>query len=380
MLRRLSLVVIAVFVTLLPLSASGQTQGEVRLSTPFPGIIAEPGSTASFTLAVDGRAGAQAPLTVRGLPAGWTATFRGDGTTVDRVSVSPSDVEQPELRLDIAVPGDASDGTNEFTAAAGSSTLDLAVTVKAGAAGAVTLTPDFPGLRGPTDGDFTFNVSVSNETSGDVNLQLAGSGPQGWDVTAEPSGQAQASVITVAAGQAETVNLTAVPPTDAEAGVYDIGMTATGEGVDVNLAVQVELIGNFSLDLTTIDQRLNSEVTVGSASELQVVVINTGTAPLVGVQLSATPPSDWEVTMTPEVIDQILPGETATATATISASSQALAGDYDIAISANSDQASDSMSIRTTVTPSATWGIVGVGLIALTLAGLAMVFRRFGRR
>jgi uncharacterized membrane protein len=38
------------------------------------------------------------------------------------------------------------------------------------------------------------------------------------------------------------------------------------------------------------------------------------------------------------------------------------------------------MEVRTTVNPSAVWGIVGIAVIALTLAGLAWVFRRFGRR
>jgi uncharacterized membrane protein len=38
------------------------------------------------------------------------------------------------------------------------------------------------------------------------------------------------------------------------------------------------------------------------------------------------------------------------------------------------------MEVRTTVSPSAFGGMVGIGLILLTLAALAWVFRRFGRR
>ena len=36
--------------------------------------------------------------------------------------------------------------------------------------------------------------------------------------------------------------------------------------------------------------------------------------------------------------------------------------------------------IRVTVQTSALWGAIGIGLIALVLLGLWLVFRRFGRR
>ncbi len=376
MLRRLLLVATTgLFVLLGPVAVSAQT--DISLSTPFPGIVVEPGSTAAFDLVVDGRAGTQAELSVTGLPSGWTATFRGGGVTVDRVTVSD---EPPDLRVDIEIPDEAPDGTTRFTVKAGSASVDLSLTVKAGAAGSVTLTPDFPGLRGPTDGDFTFTVTIANETSADVELQLDGTGPQGWDVTAQPAGQTQAREIKVAAGQTETVNLSAAPATGTEAGLYEVSMSAKGDGVDESLTVQVELIGDLAIDLTTPDQRLNAEVTVGSPSEFQLLVFNSGTAPLVGIQLSATPPAEWEVTLVPEMVNQLAPGESVTVVATITPSNKALAGDYDLSFRAETDQATDSMAIRTTVSPSATWGIVGVALIALTLAGLALVFRRFGRR
>ncbi len=38
------------------------------------------------------------------------------------------------------------------------------------------------------------------------------------------------------------------------------------------------------------------------------------------------------------------------------------------------------MDVRATVNPSAFGGLVGIGLILLTLAALGWVFRRFGRR
>ncbi len=355
-----------------------QTAEDVTLVTAFPGVVVEAGSTASFTFEVDGTRGAQADLEAEGLPDGWVATFRGDSSTISRVAVTGADDQT--VRLDVQVPATAPEGTNSLTVVAGNSRVPITVTVQAGAGGTVTLTPDFPGLRGPSDAEFPFQVTVRNDTPAEVELQFEGTGPDGWLITAEPTGQARASAITIGAGQSSTVRLTAKPPVGAEAGVYDVGMTATGTGVETSVAVKVEIIGDFALDLTTLDQRLNAEVTKGEPSELLLRVANTGTAPLVGITLKATPPTGWDVTFSQEVVEALAPGESADITATVSASDEALAGDYEISFNATTDQVSDSMSIRTTVTPSAAWGLVGVGVIALTFAGLALVFRKFGRR
>jgi uncharacterized membrane protein len=67
-------------------------------------------------------------------------------------------------------------------------------------------------------------------------------------------------------------------------------------------------------------------------------------------------------------------------TATIQPASNALAGDYDLTLSASAGGATDSLDIRTTVQTSALWGLVGLALIVLVLVGLAWVFRRYGRR
>ena len=376
--RVLAILMAASLLTTLPTVAQ-TTEGEVRLFTPFPGLVVEAGSTATFTLLVLGDDGARAPLAVTGLPDDWSGTLSSGGSTIDQVAVGPSE-QLEEIRLDVAVPEGTSEGTYEFGVTAGANSLALSVTVRAGVAGEVTLSPEFPGLRGPTDGDFTFRITVDNATLADVDLEFAGFGPEGWVVEATPSGQAQASIITVEAASSETVNIKATPPRGAQAGVYEVGMTASGEGVDQEVTVLVELIGEFSVSLTTPDQRLNAEVAMGRATEFPMMVVNDGTAPLVGISLSSRAPSGWEVSIDPEAIDVLAPGESTVVTASITPSPDALAGDYDLSFTASSETVSDSMSIRTTVNPSTLWGLLGVGLIALALAGLALVFRRFGRR
>jgi uncharacterized membrane protein len=98
------------------------------------------------------------------------------------------------------------------------------------------------------------------------------------------------------------------------------------------------------------------------------------------VTLSATPPTDWEVTFTPELIDQVPPGEVARVNATITPSGDSVAGDYIVTITANVPEANSEIELRTTVKTSGLWGIIGLLLIVAALGGLGYVFRTYGRR
>jgi uncharacterized membrane protein len=110
------------------------------------------------------------------------------------------------------------------------------------------------------------------------------------------------------------------------------------------------------------------------------VVFNTGSAPLDNVQLQATPPSGWKTAFTPALIPEIAPGASTPVTLTMTPSADAVAGDYRVSLSSQTDQTQDSIELRATVKTSAAWGLIGVGLIILVFAGLSMTFRRFGRR
>ena len=68
----------------------------------------------------------------------------------------------------------------------------------------------------------------------------------------------------------------------------------------------------------------------------------------------------------------IAAGDFATVNATITPSAEAIAGDYLIGFRANTDEADASMEVRSTVSPSAFGGMVGIGLILLTLAALGL--------
>lgn len=380
--RRLaSLVALSLVLLSLPALAQEVPPDQLSVSAPYPRVAVEAGDQASFDLTITSPEPTEVALAATGLPDGWVGTFRGGGFEVDGVTAGPT---APEVSFDLTVPVDATEGTYDLavtaTGGGGSTELALQVRVSAQAGGEVTLTPDFPGLRTPAGEAATFSVELRNDTPSDLQFELDSAGPAGWEVTAQPSTEAQASTIQVDSGSTATINVSATSPVRAESGQYRISVQATAPEVDVSAEMIVEIVGSFSLDLTTVDQRLSTDVSADGSSDLELVVTNTGTAPIQGIEMSSTPPSGWDVTFAEPGIAELGAGQSVNVLATITPSDQAIAGDYVIAFSAVSEQARGEVDIRTTVNPSALWGFVGIGLIALTLAGLALVFRRFGRR
>ena len=358
-------------------AASGLT-----LTTPFPAIVAEPGTTASFKLSIDVATARRVDLKAAGVPDGWTARFRGGALTVEGVYVDPK--SPPDVALDVVIPDGAPAGVTTITvdATSGSLTdsLTLSLRVADAAAGDVTLTSDFPELRGPSSSSYTFNLTLHNQTAVEGTFSMDATGPDGWTVTAKPSGQAQATSTTVKAGSTSGITVSATPASDAAAGTFPIQVTVTGGGKTVTSDLQVVITGTYKLAVSTPDQVLSTSANAGTEHDMQVTITNNGTAPITGVKASGSTPTNWKVTFDPATIDSIAPNTTSTVTMQLTPSGDAIAGDYNVTVTATGTEASGNTTIRVRVETPQLWWIVGVVLIGAVFAGLYWVFRTYGRR
>ncbi len=168
------------------------------------------------------------------------------------------------------------------------------------AAGEVSLTTDFPSLKGPSTNTFTFNLTLHNDTSEDLTFTGVATGPDGWTITTQVSSESQAANALVKAGATTPVTVTAKAPAAIEAGQYPISVDVTSGSRTAHQDLGVEITGSYSMTLSTVDERLNANATAGATTDLTLVVTNTGTAPITGVTLSATPPSGWTVDVRPD--------------------------------------------------------------------------------
>jgi uncharacterized membrane protein len=356
----------------------------LEITTPFPAVAVAPGSKVSFDLIVTSVRNAEVALSLAGVPDGWTASLLGGGNVVDGVSVGPD--TDGEVRLDVDVPAEATETTGEIrvTGRGGGATdvLTVRVRVDAAAAGDVSLTTSTPALTGAADASFTFDLQFSNDTAQDVTLSVAAVGQPGWEVSPTLTGETNAASTVVEAGATQAVSVAVTAPDGVAAGGYPIQVTATAGDRQVTQDLTIEITGSYSLTLSTPNDVLSASGSAGSVTTQQFEITNTGTAPITAVELTASAPTNWEVTFEPASIAAIAPGATEPITASITPSGEAVAGDYQVDFTANAAEtsATDSAAVRFTVETSPLWALIGLGLIVLILAGLGYVFRTYGRR
>ena len=353
----------------------------LSLTTDYPIVTVRPESRTSLNLAVETDAPARINLEVSGVPDGWTASLHGGGFVIGGVQTDGS--EPTAARLDVDVPAGAT-GTHRLVVAAFDATsrveLPIDVTVEANAGGEIRLSTDFNALRGAADSTFTFNLNISNGKEEDLTYSATGQGPVGWSVEAKPTGQSQAVSGTVQAGGTAGINVTVEAPDSAAAGTYDLLVVATVGGEQIEQPLQVEITGSYSLDLTTPTQVLSARGPSGGVTEQVFTLINDGTAPVTGVQMTASPPTNWKVEFEPATIDSIPPNTPVTVTARITPAGDAIAGDYSLTVRANGEEADADTELRFTVEASILGAVIGGVLIIAAVGGLLWVFRRYGRR
>lgn len=385
---RASLTAILLIIVLVP-AALAQTS--VELITAYPSVVADPGGTAEFEVTALTDSPARVDLAVVQQPQGWTTRLRGGGSTIAAVTTAPnpeaSDQVQATFTAEVDVPAEAAAGNNQViiegrTAGGPTTRLTLDITIEAQEPGSVSMTTEFPTLTGAATDDFAFNLTLSNDTNQQITFGLETEAPAGWVVTARPASEEQAAQAIVDAGDEAQIDVTANPPVDAAAGNYVLLVRAVGGPEPVETALGVTITGNYGMTLSTDDGRLNARVQAGSSSTLNLVVQNTGSAPLTNVAMTATPPRDWVYEFDQETIPVIEAGQAETVVLTITPTSNAVAGDYVLSVSARAAEAaaSDTIDVRTTVETSPVGYMIGIAILVIVAVGLFFVFQRYGRR
>lgn len=353
----------------------------LELTTPYPAVAVAPGSSVGFDLTVTSTRLDDVALAVSGIPTGWTAILRGGGFVVGGVAAGPG--QNGTVRLDVGVPADAINSTQTLQVTATSGTArdirSISVQVNDEAAGDVSLTTTTPSLAGASDSTFTFNLNLQNDTAQDVTVSASVTGDPGWTVNATLSGEAQAASTIVEAGAAQAITVTADPPENAAAGTYPISVAVQADERPITAELAIEITGSFSLSIATPNQLLSASGSAGGATEQTFIITNTGTGRLTGVEVSATPPTNWDVTFEPATVD-VEPQRTVTVNAVMTPSGDAVAGDYVVTVRASNEEANDSAEIRFTVQTAPIWAFIGIAIIAAIIGGLFLVFRTYGRR
>ena len=210
--------------------------------------------------------------------------------------------------------------------------------------------------------------------------------PEGWFAAATPAYQKETEITAVKLKNSteENLRVVAVPLIDMEPGEFDIKVTIKSSIEDDPLEGSVEfkaiIISTYEMNLKTKTGRLSTDVTSGKDNHYKLIITNNGSANIENISLTSSEPEGWKITFDTDEIEVLEAGEDIEIDANISPADKAIAGDYIVNFSANSDNAEDDIELRITVETPTIWGIIGIAVIVIVIVGVAFIFARLGRR
>jgi uncharacterized membrane protein len=388
--RASALAPLALFLGLIaPLAHAADAPRDIKglyLMTDYPAITVRPGTTSNIPLRLQnyGLGPEQYQLAVTGVPSGWTATILGGGQPVAAAMPAPDSSVSLQLRLD--VPANAGLTAQTLTVKAegqgdNHATLPLAISLAKELPAKLTVTSQLPSLRGSPKSNFEYTLSIKNDSGRNLTASFAAQAPDNFETSfTEAYGTQELSSIPIPAGQSKDIKLKVRPPSTVDAGHFPVAVTVKAEDASAKTELALDIQGEPQLQVSGRDGLLSARAVAAQQSSIPVVVTNSGTAPAENIALNASAPSGWKITFEPATIDRLVPGKDAEVQALVTPSDKSLAGDYQVAVSANSRGESASSQFRITVATSTVWGMAGAGVIGVALLLMLGAVARFGRR
>lgn len=363
---------------------TARAAGNLTLFTPYTGLSVTPGETIDYSVDVinSGSSILNVTFQLEGLPKGWEHSITSGGRDVKQLSVKGNSEE--EMNVEVTVPLDADKADYRFRLVANGegnndASLPFLVTVSEQGSFQTELTSEQSNLEGHADSSFSYTVTLKNRTANEQNYALSSSAGSGWTVKFK-SGSDSITSILLEPNESKDITVDVTPPENVEAGEYEIPIKAATSNTSAELTLEAVITGSYGLELTTPTGNLSTDITAGDERVVDLVVRNTGTAPLLDVSIKSNTPPNWETEFDTSTIPEIKPGEEKTVKATIKASDEAIAGDYVVTFTASAPETSSEATFRVSVETSTLWGIIALLIIIGVIAGLYYLVKKYGRR
>ncbi len=245
----------------------------------------------------------------------------------------------------------------------------------------VEMATTYPVLRGPSGTAFEFKVEVSYRGEGERTFDLSAKAPEGWYASIQPAyEQTEISAVRMRPFSPESLKIVFIPLKNMSPGEYVATLEISSGDLKDSIDLKAIITATYKLVLGTATGRLNTSVTAGEDNHFSLILANQGSDAIENIGFSSDKPEGWSITFKPDKVESLEAGKTQEVDLTINPPSKTIAGDYAVSVKATSDNASDDLELRITVLTPSLWGWVGVGIVLLVVAGLAVVFVRLGRR
>jgi uncharacterized membrane protein len=232
---------------------------------------------------------------------------------------------------------------------------------------------------------FEFKIELIYSGPEDKYFRLEEILPSGWTMAINP-GPNKGNISYLKLSPDSMVPLTVIcrPTVKQEPGPYPftINVASDVEGDDISASVELTALVKPAgiMELKTENEMYNVEVSPNKDNYYTLVLDNPGTASIEDIEVSTTgEPEGWLIEFN-DTIDIVQIGEKYKIETNIKPPARTIAGDYEIRFIVTSKEDTDFIDVRTTVVTPIIWRILGIGIIALVIAGIAVIFERLGRR
>lgn len=247
----------------------------------------------------------------------------------------------------------------------------------AGPAFADTVAPAVVAEAGTT-ASLTFQVANETTAAHSYDLTATGLPPQ-----ANASFTEAGSVVTkvkVGAHSRVPVSLEVQVPASARLGIFEATFVARrDDSTHVEAPFTIDVESTYMLKITSASRSISTFS--GREFTFDVVVTNTGAAPVANVAPAMDAPPNWAIASSPAAVPSLAPGKGAVFHLKVKVPSSQVAIDQPVKVTVTSDQVSSpasALSVRVQSNP-AYLPIAG-GVVLFAVLGVAVYFRRKGRR
>jgi uncharacterized membrane protein len=363
----------------------------IAIYSDYSGVVVPVGESVRMDLTVEnkGRQDEVVALKLTSVPKGWKASLKGGSFTVTGVAVPDGKTRtlsfsaEPDKGLspatyEFGIEGVTADGKLKANYIIGVTSRERS---RLGGDD-IQITTSYPVLRGQTDATFEFSLDVNNKTDADRTFNLAAQAPEKWEINFKPGyEQKQISSLRIRGSSNQTVAVSVTPPKDATSGEYPILVRISSGESKAEAKLMVVLTGIYKLEAATPTGILSTDAVTGKPTTVSLLVKNTGSAVNRNITLSSFKPENWKVEFKPEKFEALEPNQLKQVEATITPAATALVGDYSVGLMVDGEKSSSkTVEMRVTVKAPTAWGWIGVGLIAVVIAGMGGLFAWLGRR
>ncbi|AER66174.1 hypothetical protein Tlie_0439 [Thermovirga lienii DSM 17291] len=248
------------------------------------------------------------------------------------------------------------------------------------------LETSYPVIENPAGSDFSYEVSLENNTKDPKVVSFELELPSGWTGSVTPRWESGKKIqsMKLEGSSTERLAVTVTPPKTVEKGSYPVKLVAKTDNYEASIDLSAVVTGTYELKLLPETQRLNFETTAGQETTLTLYVWNDGTAPIDNVEFFVSKPDGWKVEFEPKKIERLEPyalkGKPDQVKMIVKAPERTIPGDYQVTVTASGSQSDDTLVLRATVKVPTGWGWLGVLVIVVVLALLFGTFWKLKRR